>query len=41
MRELNRTLRIAGIVIAIWFAISLAWAVLLGPAALFLLTPRH
>ncbi|HKV87837.1 MAG TPA: hypothetical protein VJT78_07560 [Candidatus Dormibacteraeota bacterium] len=40
MHDLARTLRLAGILVGIIFAVSLVWVVLLGPAALMLLSPR-
>jgi hypothetical protein len=38
--QLGRALRIAGISIAVMFAVWLLWIVVLGPAALILLRPR-
>jgi len=40
VKELVRTLRIAGVVIGIALLLQLVWIVLLGPAALVLTTPR-
>ncbi len=40
MQDLARTLRVAGIAIGLLFLIALVWVVLLGPAALVLITPR-
>ncbi len=40
MQDLGRMMRLAGIVAGILFLISFVWVVLLGPAALMLLTPR-
>ena len=40
MRDVTAALRIAGIMIAVIFAISLLWVVLIGPATLLLLHPR-
>lgn len=40
MRDLARTLRVAGIAIGILFLIGLVWVVLLGPAAMILMAPR-
>jgi hypothetical protein len=40
MQHFMRTWRPVAIVVGVLFAIALVWVVLLGPAALVLLTPR-
>lgn len=40
MQELARYVRIAGIAIGIFFVVSLAWVVLIGPTVFLLLRPR-
>ncbi|HEY1419598.1 MAG TPA: hypothetical protein VGG90_02690 [Candidatus Dormibacteraeota bacterium] len=40
MHDAMRLVRLAGIVAGILFLVAFIWVVLLGPAALLLLTPR-